>query len=187
MVTIGTFLDDLRRGPRTLLLEGDAGIGKTTLLEYARDAAAERGFHVLSAAPVETEMPLAYAGLADLLETVPQALIDTLPPPQQHAVRHAVLGLEPSRDPVDPRTTSMAVRTLFCRLACDRPVMLAVDGLPWLDPPSARVLSFVLRRMQQEPLGFLAARTSWPDDQAPFAMDELSPDRLVRMHIPHGC
>ena len=167
-----------------LLLEGDAGIGKTSLLEYGRNGATQRGHHVLSATPVETEMPLAYAGLADLLETIPPALIDSLPMPQRHAVRHAVLRLEPSVDPVDPQTTSMAVRALFRRLADTSPVVLAVDDLQWLDPPSARVLSFVLRRMQREPLGLLAAaRTSWPEDQPLLTVHGLPSDRLDRVRV----
>ena len=180
---IGTFLDNLSRGSQTLLLEGDAGIGKTTLLEYGRYAAAERGYQVLSAMPVETEMPLASSALADLLETVPHVLIDALPSAQRHAIRHAVLGLDLSTDPVDPRTTSMALRTLLCRLARESLVVLAVDDLQWLDPPSARILSFVMRRMQREPVGLFAARTSWPGRQMLDAKDGPPSDRVERIRV----
>jgi DNA-binding CsgD family transcriptional regulator len=184
MARIRSFLDGLSRDPRMLLLEGDAGIGKTVLLEYGRNAATQRGHHVLSARPAETEMPLAYVGLADLLEAVPQALIEDLPLPQRHAVRYAVLQEEPSQDPVDPRTTSMAVRALLRSLAGTSPVVIAVDDLQWLDPPSARILSFVLRRTQHEPLGFLAtARTSWPGHQLPPIVDGAPPDKLDRVLV----
>ena len=184
MARIGSFLDGLSRGTQMLLLEGDAGIGKTVLCEYGRNAAIQRGHHVLSARPTETEMPLAYVGLADLLEAVPQALIDDLPLPQRHAVRHAVLQEEPSEEPVDPRTTSTAVRALLRNLAGTGPVVMAVDDLQWLDPPSARILSFVLRRTQHEPLGLLAtARTSWPGYRLPPTIDGASPDRLDRVLV----
>ncbi len=123
---------------------------------------------MLAAAPVETETALAYAGLADLLETVPAGLVDGLPGPQRLAVRHAVLRLETSPDPVDPQTTAMGVRTLLRRLAADRPVLLVIDDLPWLDLPSARVLAFLLRRMRDEPVRLLAAaRTGWTGGATP--------------------
>jgi len=88
---ISKFLDELPLGPRVLLIEGESGIGKTTLLKQARDAAVKLGITVLSAYPVESEVPLEFAGLTDLLETVPEAIVDGLPGPQRQAVRQAVL------------------------------------------------------------------------------------------------
>lgn len=179
-----SFLDGRGPGPAVLLLEGEAGSGKTTLLEYGRAAAAERGYQVLATVSVETETALAYSGLADLLESIPAALIDALPGPQRHAVRHAVLRLEASPDPVDPLTTAMGVRALLRALAADGLVVLVIDDLPWLDVPSARVLSFVVRRMQDEPLKLLAAvRTSWPADQVPAVLDGVPVDRLGRVGV----
>ena len=169
---IGTFLRQSGSGERILLLTGEAGSGKTTLLEEGRGIAAASGHHVLSAAPVETETALAYAGLADLLESVPADLVDGLPGPQRLAVRHAVLRLETSSGPVDPQTTAMAVRTLLRRLAADCPVLMVIDDLPWLDLPSARVLAFLLRRMRDEPVRLLAtARTGWTGGASPAALD----------------
>ncbi len=181
---IESFLADVSGGPQLLLLEGDAGIGKTTLVEYGRNAAAELGWHILSTAPVETEMPLAYAGLADLLETIPRALIDALPLPQRDALYQAVFQIEPSSQPVPRRAMSMAVRALLQNLARARPVVVVIDDLPWLDPPSARVLSFVLRRMHHEPVGLLAAaRTGWSTERSPLAVDGISPGLLDRVPV----
>ena len=181
---IESFLAGVSSGPQLLLLEGDVGIGKTTLLECGRNAAAERGYHVLSTAPVETEMPLAYAGLADLLETIPRALVDALPLPQRDALRQAVFQIEPSSEPVQRRAMSMAVRALLQGLAQARPVVVVIDDLPWLDPPSARILSFVLRRVHREPLGLLgAARTGWSSERVPLAVDGIPLDRLDRIHV----
>ncbi len=181
---IESFLAGVSSRPQLLLLEGDAGIGKTTLLECGRNAAAELGYHVLSTAPVETEMPLAYAGLADLLETIPRALVDALPLPQRDALRQAVFQIEPSSEPIQRRAMSMAVRTLLQSLAQTRPVVVVIDDLPWLDPPSARILSFVLRRMHREPLGLLAAaRTGWSTEWLPLAVDGISAGLLDRVQV----
>jgi DNA-binding CsgD family transcriptional regulator len=184
MARIESFLVGLSGGPRLLLLEGDAGIGKTTLLEYGRNQAARLGHHVLSTSPVETEMPLGYAGLADLLETIPQALVDTLPFPQRHAVRQEVFQIEPSPQPIERRAISIAVRALLQSLAQTTPVVLVIDDLPWLDPPSARILSFVLRRMHREPLGLLAAaRTGWSEERLPLAVDGIPAGTLDRVRV----
>ena len=102
---------------RALLIEGEAGIGKTTVLNEARNAAVRLGIMVLSAYPVESEVPLEFAGLADLLETVPAVRVDGLPGPQRQAVRQAVLRVEPLQPSMDPRTTATAVLTLLRKLA----------------------------------------------------------------------
>jgi predicted ATPase len=76
--TISRFLQELPEGPRVLLIEGETGIGKTTLLREGRNAAAQLGITVLTAYPVESEMPLEFAGLADLLDAVPPAVVRNL-------------------------------------------------------------------------------------------------------------
>lgn len=182
--TINQFLRELPRGPRVLLIEGEAGIGKTTLLREGRHAALHLGITVLSAYPVESEMPLEYAGLADLLETVPAASIAELPAPQRDAVGQGVLRAEPPRRAADSRTTATAVLTLLRGLAQTRPVLVLVDDLPWLDTPSARVLSFALRRLRDEPVGLLAAaRSDWLGCQPPLATDALPAGRVDRLPL----
>jgi DNA-binding CsgD family transcriptional regulator len=187
---LDAFLAHSGPGPRILLLTGEAGSGKTTLLDEGRNTAVAGGHRVLPAAPVETETALAYAGLADLLETVPPDLVDGLPGPQRLAVRHAVLRLETSTDPVDPQTTAMGVRTLLRRLAADRPVLMVIDDLPWLDQPSARVLAFVLRRMRDEPVRLLAAaRAGWTgnadgtSEPLPAALDGVPAEQVSRLSV----
>ena len=142
---IGGFLDEVPRGPRVLLIEGEAGIGKTTLLKEGHDTAIQLGITVLSAYPVESEMPLEFAGLADLLQTVPAVLVDGLPDPQRQAVRQVVLRTESGQRPADPRTMATAVLTLLRNLSKMHPVVIVVDDLAWLDTTSARALSFALR------------------------------------------
>jgi DNA-binding CsgD family transcriptional regulator len=181
---ISRFLGELPAGPRILLIEGEAGIGKTTLLQDGLNEAVQIGMTVLSACPVESEAPLAFAGLADLLETVPAAVIDGLPAPQRQAVRQAILRAERQSQPVDPRTTATAMLTLLRSLPGKRPVMLAFDDLPWLDAPSARVLSFALRRLRHEPVGLLATvRTDWSADLPRLATDSIPAHRVDRLKL----
>jgi DNA-binding CsgD family transcriptional regulator len=181
---ISRFLAELSAGPRVLLIEGEAGIGKTTLLEDGRKEALCAGMTVLSAGPIESETPLAFAGLADLLDTVPAAVIDGLPAPQRHAIRQAVLRAERQYQPVDARTTSTAVLALFRGLPQKPPVVVAVDDLPWLDAPSARVLSFVLRRLRHEQVGLLATvRRDWSADLPRLATDSIPAERVDRLKL----
>jgi len=181
---IGGFLGEVPRWPRVLLIEGEAGIGKTTLLKEGLDTAVQLGLTVLSAYPVESEVPLEFAGLADLLETVPAVLIDGLPGPQRQAVRQAVLRTESVQRPADLRTAATAVLTLLRNLSGMHPVLVVVDDLAWLDTASARALSFALRRLRLEPVGMLAAvRTDWSGIPPPLAADSIPAGRVDRLRL----
>ncbi len=105
-----------------LLISGEAGIGKTTLLAYARQAA--DGARLLKAAGVEAESRLAFAGLADLLGPIANH-IDDLPAPQADALRGA-LALGPA-SPGDRFTTYAATLGLLAAAADDGPVVCIVD------------------------------------------------------------
>jgi DNA-binding CsgD family transcriptional regulator len=178
------YLDALPEGSRCLLLEGEVGIGKTTLLNWARTRAVERGHMVLSATPVELEVPWEFAALADLLAMVPRTAIEGLPDPQRRAIAVAVFRDEPSDGPVDGRTLATAVLRTLRALASDAPVVLAVDDLQWLDVPSARVLSYVLRRAGDAAIGLLGAvRVNWAGDQLPLAAASVDPTRVWRTTI----
>ena len=181
---ISGFLGEVTRGARVLLIEGEAGIGKTTLLKEGHDTAVQLGITVLSAYPVESEVPLEFAGLADLLETVPAVLVDGLPGPQRQAVRQAVLRTEPVQRSADPRTTTTAVLTLLRNLSGMHPVVMVVDDLAWLDSASARVLSFALRRLRFEPVGLLAAvRTDWSGIPPRLAANSVPAERVDRLRL----
>ena len=181
---IGGFLGEVPRGPRVLLIEGEAGIGKTTLLRKGHDTAVQLGITVLAAYPAESEVPLQFAGLADLLETVPAVLVDGLPGPQRQAVRQVVLRAESCQRPADPRTTATAVLTLLRNLSGMHPVVVVVDDLAWLDTASARALSFALRRLRLEPVGLLAAvRTDWSGILPPLAADGVPAERVDRLQL----
>ena len=135
-------------GSSALVIEGEAGIGKSTLWLAGISAARERGFQVLVSRPAEVERGLPYAGLGDLFENVLASVLPALPAPRRHALEVALLVEE---DPAgsDPRTLGVAVRSALEVLAADGHVVLAIDDVQWLDPSSASALAFALRRLEQ--------------------------------------
>ena len=139
-------LDDARGGASAVLvIEGEAGVGKTALLRYAARQAA--GFRLVQIPGVESEMELAYAGLHQLCGPMLSQL-DALPEPQQNALSVA-FGLA-SGDPPDRFLVAVAVLSLLSAAAEDRPLLLCVDDLQWLDDASVQVLGFVARRLLAE-------------------------------------
>jgi DNA-binding CsgD family transcriptional regulator len=137
---------------RTLLIHGEAGIGKTALLSYVVDSAP--GMRVLRAAGVESEMELAFASLHQLCAPLLDA-VDRLPPPQRDALRIA-FGLAAGAAP-DRFLVGLAVLTLLSEAADERPLICIVDDAQWLDRVSATILLFVARRLLAEPVGLLFA------------------------------
>src|SRR5579872_4785663 len=91
LATVSNFVDGLPAGSHALLIAGEAGTGKTTLLRAGLDMAAARGILVLQTMPAPGDMRLAFAGLADLLEDSLDSLIGALAPPQAKALRVALL------------------------------------------------------------------------------------------------
>jgi DNA-binding CsgD family transcriptional regulator/Tfp pilus assembly protein PilF len=169
--------------PGALLLEGEAGIGKTTLWRHGVAGARGRSWRVLSCAPAESEVSLSFAGLADLLGGGFDEVAASLPAPQRRALRVA-LALEDARsDPAEQRTVSAGFLEALLALARHGPVLVAVDDVQWLDRPSASVLEFAARRLGDEQVGLLLARRVEQDEPAPLGLDRhLPPGRLH--HLP---
>ena len=134
-----------------LLLRGEPGIGKSALLRYAGEQAAD--LCVLQAAGAVAESDLAYAAIHQLLGPL-LSRAGGLPEPQAAALRIA-LGLQAGPDAPDPFLVSLAVLTLLSDAG--RPVLCLVDDVQWMDGPSVGVLAFVIRRLRQEPVVVLAA------------------------------
>ena len=131
-------------GERALVLEGEAGIGKTTLWLEAVARAEERDFLVLRAQPAESETRLSYAALADLVGPEYDRVRDELPEPQQRALDAALLRTAGS---TNSRTVGSALISVLAALARDGLVLLAIDDAQWLDRASARALEFAARRL----------------------------------------
>jgi DNA-binding CsgD family transcriptional regulator len=146
-------IGDIRRGEgRSLVLRGEAGIGKTALLEYVVESASDLA--VSRAVGVESEMELAFASLhqlcAPMLDRLPR-----LPAPQRQALE-IVFGLSASAAP-DRFLVGLGVLSLFSEVAEERPLLCVVDDAQWLDQASALTLAFVARRLLAEPVGIVFA------------------------------
>jgi DNA-binding CsgD family transcriptional regulator len=180
LATVAAFVDAIPEGPRALLLEGEAGIGKTTIWLYAVGAAEARGFRVLQARPAESEAKLSYAVLADLVGRAFDVTRAALPAPQERALATVLLRLETEK-PADARTTATALVGVLTALAAERPLLLAVDDVQWLDPASEGALGFVARRLPQG-TGLLLTRRTDGAEEAPLGLDRvLLGDRFVRV------
>ena len=164
LARIHRFFQRAATAPATLVLEGEPGIGKTTLWRAGVEAAQEQGRLVLQARPAEAERDLSFSGLGDLLEPALERL-DALPAPRRRALRVALL-LDAGKDAPDPRAVGLATLDLLRLLVEDGPLVLAVDDTQWLDPPSREVLAYALRRLDSEPVAFLAARRPGADSDA---------------------
>ena len=146
-------MGDLRSGRgRALVVRGEAGVGKSALLEYAAGAAAD--MRVARAVGVESEMELAFAGVHQLCAPL-LGRLERLPAPQRDALGVA-FGLRGGGAP-DRFLVGLAVLTLLSEAAEDRPLLCLVDDAQWLDRVSAQVLGFVARRLLADPVGLLFA------------------------------
>src|SRR5438552_11491702 len=147
LASLHAFVDEVREGPAALVLEGDAGIGKSTLWLAGVEHARACGLRVLSSRPAEAERSLAHVGLGDLFEDVLDDVLPALTAPRRRALEVALLLEEPSTDAVDPRALGIATRSALQLLADDGPVLVAIDDFQWFDASSARTLAFALRRL----------------------------------------
>jgi DNA-binding CsgD family transcriptional regulator len=142
---------------RVLLLEGEAGVGKTTLWLAGVQRARELGLQVLEARPAASESQLSFAALGDLLFPVHEE-IGGLPGPQRRALRIALLLEESDGQPPEPRAVGAAVLGLFRRLAGKEKLLIAIDDVQWLDAATSAAVAYAARRLRDEPIGLLLAR-----------------------------
>jgi AAA ATPase domain len=146
-------LEDARaRQSGVLVLRGEAGIGKTELLDYAIDSSSD--MQVLRAVGVESEVELAFAALHQLCAPLLDRL-DRLPGPQRDALQ-TTFGLTPGPQP-DRFFVGLAVLGLLSEVAQERPILCVVDDAQWLDKASAQTLAFVARRLLAQPVVMLFA------------------------------
>src|SRR5690242_13255806 len=139
-------------------MRGEAGVGKTALLEYVAEQASD--CRIVRVAGVESEMELAFAGLHQLCAPMLDGL-DGLPGPQANALR-AAFGMQDG-EPPDRFLVALAVLTLLAGAADAQPLVCLVDDAQWLDRASAQTLAFVARRLLVEPIAMVFAVRE-PDD-----------------------
>jgi DNA-binding CsgD family transcriptional regulator len=146
-------LEEARGGQSgVLVLRGEAGVGKTALLEHAIASASD--FTMLRTAGVESEMELAYAALHQLCALLLDRL-DRIPAPQRDALE-TTFGLREGPVP-DRFLVGLATLSLLSEAAQERPLVGVIDDAQWLDRASAQVLAFVARRLLAESVVLLAS------------------------------
>jgi DNA-binding CsgD family transcriptional regulator len=163
---------------RALVLCGEAGLGKTALLEYVSNRAS--GCRIERAAGVESEMELAFAGLQQLCAPM-LGRLDRLHGPQRDALATA-FGLK-AGDPPDRFLVGLAVLTLLSDAAEEQPLVCLVDDAHWLDKASRQILAFVARRLLAESVALVFATRSAVDelDGLPELWVERLSDRDARV------
>jgi hypothetical protein len=141
-----------------LVLCGGVGMGKTTLWEAGIASARERGLRVLVARPSGAEARHSFAALIDLCDGVDIGALVGVPAPQRAALEVALLRADPGGVAPAPQAIALGVLNGLRVLSGREPLLVAIDDLQWLDPPSADALEFVAGRLGSERVRFLFAR-----------------------------
>jgi DNA-binding CsgD family transcriptional regulator/tetratricopeptide (TPR) repeat protein len=173
---LGGLIARVPEAGRAIVLRGEAGIGKSSLLAEATIAARTRGMRVLTATGVQSETRLPFAGLHQLLRPV-LAGRDYLPGPQRVALESA-FGLSDAPRP-ELFLIALGALELLGDVATRNPVLLVAEDAQWLDRPTCEVLAFVARRIESEPIVLIAAVRD--GHESPFDDAGLSELHLERL------
>jgi DNA-binding CsgD family transcriptional regulator len=185
---LAALLDGARAGTAgALLLRGEPGMGKSALLQDLVEAA--DGVQVLRAQGLESEAPLAFAGLHQLLRPL-LPLLDSVPAPQARALRIAFGQQDGPAE--EPFLVALATLAMLSEAAEARPVLCLVDDAHWLDAASADALLFVARRLQADPVAMIFAvrdgdGRAFPADGVPtLVLTGLQPPAARRLLAEHA-
>ncbi|MEV6923369.1 AAA family ATPase [Dactylosporangium sp. NPDC051485] len=160
-----------------VILSGDPGIGKSALLEAARELGQAAGFRALATVGVEAEAQLPYSGLHQLLRPL-MTYADRLPQRQVEALRTG-FGIEGDASP-EPFLVSLAALNLIVEAAVDRPVAILADDVQWLDPQTHDALAFLARRMAMDPVVIVGTvRAGYPGPLVAAGLQEIEVGRLA--------
>src|SRR3984957_20093414 len=166
---------------RAAVLTGAAGIGKTALWEWATARAAGAGHLVLASRAGAAEAQLPWVGLTDLLRSAEAPVIAGLPAPQREALRVVMLQ-SGHGEPADERAVGTALLSVLIEQALRRPVLIALDDLPYLDAATTGALRFALRRLGQESHVRLIA-TARGEGSRWAPLDGLPGDRVLSIAV----
>lgn len=180
---VSEFLRSAAMRPSGLVLEGETGVGKTTLWFAGVDDARERGFRVLWARVGPQETSLTYAAVADLFIEVDPAVLDSLPEVQRNAVDHVLLRASGTGPATDQGVIAAALVSAIEQTSRDEPVLVAIDDVQWLDPSSRAVLAAAARRWSG-PIGLLLTeRTEHDGAEAISWLQLATTDGMVRHRV----
>jgi DNA-binding CsgD family transcriptional regulator len=160
LASLRDFVAGISAGASALVLEGEAGTGKTTLWRAGVELAESAGLCVLKAEPAESEAALSFSGLGDLLDPVLDEALEPLPAGQRSALARALVLEEFEGSPPDAHAAGVALLNAFRGVASTRELLVAVDDVQWLDAASAGALAYAARRLKGEAVGVLLARRS---------------------------
>lgn len=183
LASLDAFVANFHEGSAAFMLEGEAGIGKSTLWHAAVTAARERGLLVLSSRPAEAERNLAHIALGDLFDDVLDDVLPVLSVPRRRALEVALLREDAAGDSVDHRALAVAVRDVLQLLSEQEPLLIAVDDAQWLDPASSSALTFALRRLAASPVLVLLAWRLVDANQASELERPLGLERVRRVPV----
>src|SRR5450631_1279939 len=183
-------LDSASDRGTALLIRGEAGVGKTAILEAGKSLAAVREMSLLAATGVPSETNLPFAGLYELLRPI-VGRTERLPGPQQDALR-AAFGLA-DVPAAELFLIALGALDLLSDFASEHALLLVVDDAQWLDTSTIQVLAFIARRLQSESIVLLVASRDLPDmlfaDIMPElrveGLDESASRELLQAHSPN--
>jgi DNA-binding CsgD family transcriptional regulator len=145
--------------PGLLTIDGEAGIGKSTLWSHAVGRATERGDRVLSWRVSVAERDLAFSALNGLFDApIVGGAVEQLADPRRRALGIALGRIDPGAHPPEPSLVGLAAADVLQTLAVDRSLVVAIDDIQWADQPSEAALAFAARRLRSAPVGFVLAR-----------------------------
>ncbi|WP_308204728.1 helix-turn-helix transcriptional regulator [Mycolicibacterium flavescens] len=183
MHSISEIVSAAAQRPAGLLLEGEAGIGKTTLWLAALQHARDSGFTVMSARAWEAESKLAYGTVADLLTDIDTDALASLPQVQRVAVNRVLMRDDAGGPETDQHVVAAAMLSVIETMAVDNPVVIAVDDLQWLDACSRDVLAFVARRLRGR-VALVVTERADPEQPSTTSWLHLArPDALTRVRV----
>ena len=182
IASVSAWIAERHALPAAIVLEGEAGMGKTTLWRHGIELASAH-YRVLSASPSEWEGQLSFAALGDLLEPVLDDVLLTLPKPQRSGLAVALLREESHGPPPDRHAIALAFLEAVRTLSRRGPLMIAVDDVQWLDEPSAVTLDFAIRRLRDEPVLVLYGRRSDDGRSSSPLIRALGDDRVRRLAV----
>lgn len=183
LALIEGMLVDLRKGPRAIFVDGEPGIGKSTLLEAAIERARARSITVIRARPTEADGAIANFALLELLADVDPMLVERLPAPQRQAIRVALRWDAPLGRPLERHGVAAAVASLLTAWLRTSPLLMVIDDLHWLDSSSAQALSYAIRRLERLPIGVLAAARSHEGTRPRPLLGSLPAEHVQRIDL----